>query len=274
MEYVAEPFVAETVERTNEFSVGASRGAIGRAINAALRDLVSVKHRPGGSFVRLPVLYPSGSSTRVRVDGGPNEFFVSDYGGGYEEADIMGGLATFARVARPIAERSGIGFDQHSFFVMKASAAQLAGAMATIASCSQEAVNTTALKVAERKEKDRLALLHNLLDETFPQGSVTKSAEFVGNSNTVWPVAALVRQGRREAIFETVTANHTSVATVSTKFNDFLRLERPPGRVVFTPNKSALGTYLGVLSPISNVVEFNVSPRRLPELAELGQEAA
>jgi hypothetical protein len=51
------------------------------------------------------------------MDGTGDRWFVSDDGYGYLEADMMGGSATFRRIAKPLADRAGVKFDERCFFV-------------------------------------------------------------------------------------------------------------------------------------------------------------
>ena len=67
-----------------------------------------------GSFIRTPLLYPSGSTVVVQVAQGEGRFFVSDFGLGYQESDLYGAGAFYVRHARPIAENAGVGFDNQA----------------------------------------------------------------------------------------------------------------------------------------------------------------
>jgi hypothetical protein len=117
-------------------------------VENAARELVSVEFHNGSAFIRTPILYPSGSTVVVRVDDNGKSYFVSDFGMGYQEADLMEASLIYGRHARTIAEMAGIRFDSEAFFVIEVSREQLAGAIATIANCSQEAVALAATSVA------------------------------------------------------------------------------------------------------------------------------
>jgi threonyl-tRNA synthetase len=56
-----------------------AKQAVTDTVDAAIREIVSASHRPEGSYVRLPILYPSGSEVVVRVSGGPDTYFVTDF---------------------------------------------------------------------------------------------------------------------------------------------------------------------------------------------------
>ena len=58
--------------------------------------------------------------------------------------------------------------------------------------------------------------------------------------------------------FEAVSKYPISIVNTSTKFGDIARLENAPNRVSVVESKKALGTYLGVLSYNSSVIERSV----------------
>src|SRR3954463_9210021 len=88
-------------------------------VESIAREIVATEHHVGGSFIRTPLLYPSGATVVVRIEQGDNKYFVSDFGLGYQETDLYGAGAFYTRHARPIAEKAGVGFDNQAFFVME-----------------------------------------------------------------------------------------------------------------------------------------------------------
>lgn len=90
---------------------------LSRIADAVAREIVSTKHRHDGSFISTPLLYPSGSTVVVKIHQAGEQFFISDIGLGYQEADMMGAGSIYARHARVIAENAGIRFDSQSFFI-------------------------------------------------------------------------------------------------------------------------------------------------------------
>jgi hypothetical protein len=233
------------------------------------RELVSVEYRSGSSFIRTPLLYPSGGSVVVRVDEhSASSYFVSDMGFGYQEAEFMGASLTYARHARLIAENAGVRFDHHAFFVIQVGRDQLAGAVATIANCSLEATTVAAYKLAERKVADEADRLYQRLITIFEPAAVRRNEEVIGASHTSWPVATIVRSDRgRLTIFEPVTPHHASVASVATKFNDISLLDTPPNRVAVVRNKQEMGTYLAVISQTADVVTRDAPDKTIVRLA-------
>lgn len=237
-------------QATNEFT---------RLVDSVAAQLATTAHRSDGSYVSTPLLYPSGASVVVRVspDAG-KAYFVSDFGAGYMEADLMGATPTYTRHARSIAEHAGVSFDQHAFFAVHVSEDRLPGAVATIANCSLEAVALTAFKLSERRALEDSNLLYERLVSIFDRKRVEKDADILGASQTPWRVAAIVKGAGRPTIFEAVTKNHISVVNAATKLNDIARLEFPPHRVAVVRGKKQFGTYLGILSQAADVVDIGV----------------
>lgn len=241
--------------------------AFREAIESVTREIIVAEHRKGCSYIKTPLLYPGGSTVVVRINDGYPEFFVTDFGAGYSEAEMMGASAIFARHSREIADHAGIGFDSHSFFVAKATRQQLPGVVVTVANCSQEAVAVAAYRLAERRFSDDTEKLYERLVRVFPRGKVARDAEVIGQSNTRWHVATLVQGDMRKTIFEPVSSHHTSIFAASTKFRDIAEIDNAPGRVAIVRKKAELKTYLAVLSRSANVIERDAPNETLVRLA-------
>ena len=246
-------------------------------IENVAREIVATEHDIGGSFIRTPLLYPSGATVVVRIQQGENRYFVSDWGLGYQETDLYGAGTFYVRHARAIAERSGVGFDNQAFFIMEAARDQLAGAVVTIANCSQEAAVRAADALAERTFEDSKERLYERLVSVFAKKIgpskkvVTKNVKVIGHSSTEWPIATLVRLpgSNKTTIFEPVTKHHNSVATATMKFHDIALLGKDaPNRVAIVHKKNEFGTYLGVLSQAASVVDEDVPDNTIIRLSE------
>lgn len=236
-------------------------------VDAVARELASTIHRGDASFIRTPLLYPSGSTVVIKIDGGPETYFVSDYGMGQDEAEQMGFSNIFSRLARSVAEQAGVGFDQHSFFVIEVPKDQLVGAVSTIANCSQEAVTVAYYKSLEKKAAAESVNLYDKLVRIFPQNAVSKDAEIVGSSQTPYSVDAIVKIGSSMTVFDIAVPFHASVSSVFMKYQDLARLDLPPKRVIVVRKKEPFKTYLGVLSQAGNVIETNVPDSTYQRLA-------
>ncbi len=237
-------------------------------VRSAAQQLVAIEHVPNGTYVRTPLLYASGSYVVIRVDSGGGEFFVSDFGAGFEEAQLLGAATTYKRIAKSVAEANGVGFDSFAFFAMTVSESQLPGAIAAIANCSQEAVNITSMRVSERVLRDDNEELYERLRDIFSLNAIAKDAHIIGASNTEWHVASLVTIQQKQVAFEAVSKHPHSVVYAAAKFGDIARLPNAPGRVAVVASKKTLGTYLGVLSHNANVIERKVEDRIYHRLLE------
>lgn len=242
------------------------REAFRKAIDEVSRQIVAADHREGLSYLKTPLLFPSGSSIVVRIVDAFPDFLVSDHGAGYDEAELMGASGSYARYARAVAESAGIGFDQHAFFVTKATRQQLAGAVVTVANCALEAATIAAYKLSERRQSDQAEALYRRLVSVFPNRPVAKDVSIRGQSNTEWHVALMVQSDGKRTLFEPVSNHHTSVFAASTKFHDIAAAEDAPGRVAVVRNKADLKTYLAVLSQAADVIERNAPDRTLIRL--------
>jgi hypothetical protein len=238
-------------------------------VEDAARQLVSTEHRTGGSFIRTPLLYPSGTSVVVRIEEGDDRFFVSDFGLGYQEAELMGASLMYARNAHPIAEAAGVRFDNQAFFVLEASREQLPGAVVTIANCSQETAIRAADALAEKTFEDSKSRLYERLVKVFTPKIVAKNVEVTGASNQKWRVAAIVNvPNERPTIFEPVTKHASSVASASMKFGDIALREDAPTRVAVVHRRAEFGPLLTVLSRSASIIEDDAPNDRLRQLAK------
>ncbi len=240
-----------------------------RIVEEATGNLVNAQHRADSSYIRTPLLYPSGATVVVRVDGGPKHFLVSDFGMGSNEADMMGGSGVFFRHARGVAEAAGVGFDNQAFFVVNVTGSQLTGAIMAVANCSQEAVRLTAFRMVDRKMRDDVEQLYLQLVDLFTLQNVKKDAEVIGASNSKHHVSTLVTVEGRHSVFDYVSNHHNSIAHASMKFGDIARLERAPARIAVVRSKVEMGTFVNLLAQSANVVERTASNDTYRQLARV-----
>ena len=224
-------------------------------VQRAAAQLVSLRAVGESSYVSTPILYPSGSCVIVRVDGHGSNFFVTDFGTGFEEASDLGAERTYRRIAKSVAERTGVRFDGHALFELEVTEGQLAGAISAIANASLEAVQLAFMKSAEHAQQDENAILHNRLSALFSSRFVARDAQILGGSNTKWRVSSLVTLAGSVGAFEAVSKHQMSVVSVASKFADIARSDAPPSRIAVVNSKEGLGTLLGVLTPNASVVE-------------------
>lgn len=241
--------------------------AFHEVVSNVVHSLVSARHESGGSFISMPVLYPSGSMVMVRIElHQEGRFLVSDMGLGFQEADLLGAGKIFTRSAATVAIRAGIHFDRQ-VFSLGVRQEQLVAAATVIAGCSQEAVQLAAFKLDEHQKSDATDRLYQRLVRVFSSQNVVRDAEIRGASSTSWQVATLVTSDGHKAVYEPVAAHPNSVASALAKFVDLSQLERSPARIAVVRSKEALGTRLSLISTAANVVEETVPDRTLERLA-------
>lgn len=236
-------------------------------VEQAMCEIVSAAHRVEGSYVRLPILFPSGSDVVIRVSGGPDRFFVTDFGLGYSEAELMGASSIYLRQAKQVSKNSGVEFDQNAFFSLEVPRDRLPGAIVTVANCCSEAVSLTAFKSAERAVNVGSELLVHKLTEAFGARYVHRQSKLLGASHHEWQFAALVDVEGKRNVFEFSTKHPNSIATVSMKMDDLARVSGSPGRFVMVHSKAELGTYLGVLAHSANVIQDDYPIEKIKTLA-------
>ena len=200
---VATPEWQAQLVLTGMVSVALTSAPYKQLIESVVSQLVSIEHRQDGAFITTPLMYPSGSLVVVRVDAGQQRHFVTDMGGGYLEADMMGSSLIYARNARPIAEQAGVHFDHQAFSVEGVSREQLPGAIITIANASLQAVALAAYKQAEKKIAVEAEFLYERLIKVFTPLKVSRDVQITGASSTPWNVANVVIFERKVTVFET-----------------------------------------------------------------------
>ncbi|WP_299438542.1 hypothetical protein [uncultured Rhodospira sp.] len=224
------------------------------AVDAAARELVSCSTRGTASYVRLPLLYPDGSSVTVRIDPVEGGLRVSDNGFAFREIETVGAERSFARTAATIAKNEGVLVDRRKVFVdapqdkLFRAICDVAAASWRIADRVYERLEDTELSEIEAQVKDRLS-------GVFGIGNVQTDAKVIGSSATEWDVTAVVNAGGHKAIFQAVNTHGTSIYKASTAFRDIAELENAPRLVAVVRNKEELGRKLLLISREGRVIE-------------------
>ncbi|MGH7073514.1 MAG: hypothetical protein ACREFD_04850 [Stellaceae bacterium] len=233
------------------------------------RNLAASKADMGSVFITTPLLYPSGSSVVVRIEGSRDKFFVTDFGAGYAESQMMNASHGYSMVANNLARGTGVRFDSRSFFVAEAMRNDLIPIVGATANLSQRAVIETAFQHEERRVDRERAILLERLDHAFGRQRVERDIEIRGASTVEWPVIArIVSCERRATVFDIAKRHKNSIASVVAKFHDLARLEIPPCRVVAVNSVIEMGNFVGLLSQAANVIELpNATDEVLLKLA-------
>lgn len=206
------------------------------------------------AFITTAVTYANGTAVVVRVDETGDEFFVSDDGYGALTAEMMGGLRSFSKVARGVAGRFGVEFDERLFFVLKVSRDQLPAAVAAIANVSALAVERTIYAQETAKPQRSRVLFEERLQTAFH-----KRVHFnqkVKGALRKWDVDALVDMpGTAPVVFEFVTPSAGSVAHAHLKLGDIKSLEfAPRATVVLESYEKTESAFRAILSNASDAV--------------------
>lgn len=225
-----------------------------QSVDEAVDRLVTVSHFAAGSIVSMPVSYPSGSTVALEITMQQGRCFVSDRGGGFDEAEMLGATRHFASEATRIADSAGIRFDGHTMFVVEVPPGNLRGAMVVVANASAEAASATALRMAERGDHDAREQLYERLVSIYPTKDVQKNVELIGESNHKWRVSVLVLDKIQRWMFEPVTGNYISAVGTVAKFHDFARGEYAPSRAAVIKSRADMKDFYGLVAGASTKV--------------------
>ncbi len=245
----------------------AFRQSLGAVADAVARKMTTVQHEQNTSILSTPLLYPGGASILVELQRNGERFRVSDMGGGFTEASMIGATGIFLANAPKIAKRSGIAFEADAFFVLEVSENQLVGAAVTVANASKECMDLTTLRLAQKRCNDAKARLYDRLERVFEKPNIEKNATIIGGSSHEWEVAAIVHLGKQSTIFEPVNNKAVSIYRTVTAFHDIVRAPGHPQCVAVVRDKNELGDSLGLLSQAGKVVNEDVSDDSLRKVA-------
>ena len=239
-------------------------------VDSAIRRLVSAEHFYAGSLVSMPMIYPSGASVVLELSSQAGRIFISDRGGGYQEAELLGAERLYSREASQVAADAGIRFDGREISIVEVPIENLAGAMAIVASCSANAAHLCSIKFSEREDHVRETLFDRL-NEVFGPKGFEKNARMFGASNHKWHVDAVVTQNHGLTLFSAVTKSHISAAGTAAKFHDFARLENAPRRVAVVVSAKEMGDWMGVIAPAATaVLEISAANDRFLSVGQAG----
>lgn len=217
-------------------TVGLNRDASMQSlVDEVAKELVITGVDHGEGLIALPQTYPGGASVVVRVRGHDNEFFVSDQGNGYMEAELLGGATVFARLAPQIAQFHGVEYDGSCFFTTRVTREWLANAVLFVGSASRKTVEQTAQKLGEERDHDLTEVFRATVREFF--GAQARfDYEMRGHSLKNWRFDAAIIRGGSPSLIELVSPSHVSINSAFVKFTDIARLDSPVHRTVMLTN--------------------------------------
>ena len=239
---------------------------IAHLVEEAIARMVSAEHFRAGSLVSMPMLYPSGASVVLEITAQQGRCFVSDRGGGYQEAEFAGATRIYATEAERLAREAGIKFDGRDMFVAEVSFDMLEGALVIVANCSQTAASLSTLRSADKTHNELRDELLLRLSKIFPIENIDRKGEISG-PNHKWKVSAVVSGVKGRSAFDAVSSHYNSVVNTTAKFHDLARLSVPPKRIAVLRSRKELGDFVGVLSGASSsVVEMSATNATFVEL--------
>lgn len=216
------------------------------------KALTEVNVRGGSAFISTPLLYPSGAHSVIRIDGTGDRWFVSDDGHAHLEAELMGGMGPFRRIARPMAERAGIEFDERCFFVIEVDRDALPGAVTVVANVSKQVAERTAFAIEERRIALSRDVFEDRLVRAFGAQSITHEIPVIGASGKEWRIDVGVSEnGTIKKLFEFVSPRSASVAAAVMKFSDIRASETIPSVAVLSDRSRTESALVSVLSRVA-----------------------
>ena len=222
------------------------------------RALIKTSAHNGTARLSLPLLYPGGSSVAVEISKLRDSFLVTDAGIARREASLLGGERTFLRIAKGVAERFGVRFDQNMIFEFEVSNDDLVVVVAAIANAAKTAVEETAMYLAVVHHADYRASLWNCLELVHGKTKVQRGIHIRGSSDS-WDFDAAVKRGERLSVFEIVVPNANAVNSAVTKFLDIRDLGRQaPRRIAVLTDKDST-PHLPVLARTARWIPIDAS---------------
>lgn len=190
------------------------------AIEAAAKRLVAVTDVDDGYVISTSSLYPSGASVQVRATFDGHTCFVSDMGLAYHEAEMLGATQRqFRRSAKAVADDLGVGFDDHSFFIVQVPIDRLSGAIKIVGAATHKAALMIEAGMTEQAERNDRELLIDRLVQVFGRQKVEKGVTVLGESGHSWTVTGRVNL-LGGMLFDTATPAISSIVSAHTKFRD------------------------------------------------------
>lgn len=216
------------------------------------KALTEVTVDEGSAFISMPLLYPSGSHAIIRINGAGDRWLVSDDGHAHHEAERMGGIGPFRRMARPMAARAGIEFDERCFFAKEVDRDALPRAVTLVSNVSKRVAKRTAFAIEERQAALSRKLFEDRLGRAYAAPSITHDIAVAGASGKLWRVDVGVSEhGAVSRLFELVTPSAASIAAALVKFSDIQAKTFIPSVVVLSDRSRTEPALVSVLSRVA-----------------------
>ena len=227
------------------------------SIEAATQQMIGIVSDGDVLSIKTGALYPSGAPVTVDVRDEDGRCSVTDGGRARLESELLGASTkSFIGQAQMVSDQLGVGFDQHSFFVLRVDLDRALGAIKMVGGASYKAATLTEARMTEQAEKNDKADLIDRLLGVFGPKRVTKDFEIVGASTHSWNFAGSVSTDQRRVLFDCTGPKHISVYSNHTKFSDVARLgDNAPKRVIAYSNRYTIkNDYRNLLQQAANLI--------------------
>lgn len=224
---------------------------VGSVADALAENLVSVRHWSDSSFLRLPIIYPSGGFVTVQLSATKTGFRVSDSGLAYREAEFLGIERSFVRMANKIAQNFGLSVGKEILFCdtpysfIERAVNDVGTASYMIAESIVSRFSEVESATVSDRLKQRLGRIFN---------SDVKYDLSVDGEVKTWPVTAVAHRIDVKIIYQAVENNSNSVYRTSTAFHDLAKSEEKSKLVSVVSNPREMGDNLGLLSNVGMVI--------------------
>jgi len=229
-----------------------------RGVNAAVKEavgkLVTVSYSRRGTYIHLPIFYPSGAAATVLVSDEGSDFRVSDAGFAYREAELVGVELGFARRAKRIAEDLGFEVSSRALSA-RANELQLAGTIAEVGAASVNIAVELVARAADSTEIELAEHLQERLAKVFGAPNVDRDATIPGASTRSWDVSAIVKIDSRRVIFDAVGNHAIKVYSTATKFRDIALLDNAPTTISVIRSVNEMGSLYNILAQSGHVIQ-------------------
>jgi hypothetical protein len=234
--------------------LGFQTSEVREVAEAAVSELVQLRHIGGSSFVNIPLIYPDGSFVTLKLDQAPGGVRVSDNGFAYRELEAIGATRSFSKTASVVAETFDVQIDRRSVFV-DVPFDQILRAICDVGLASWQIADRIYTRAAEQDEAEIEDYMRDRLTKVFGQELKASEHKIKGPSTTEWEVSAIVEHAGKLTVFHAVANHPNSVFKTSAAFHDLELLETKPNLVSVVRSKVALGSKFNILAQAGRVIE-------------------
>ncbi len=228
------------------------------AADKAARELVGVSHWGSASYINLPLIFPSGSQSTVRLTHAGGQFRVDDGGFAYRELAAVGSERSFPKVAARFAGIEGLETDRRAIFTT-ASEEQLVRAICDVGMASHAVVADVFERLGDEGAAEIEDYLRERLASVFSGARIESDEKIIGASSHPWTVSAAIHLDSGLIVFQAVGSHPYSVYKASTAFHDLNELLNPPKCVAVVKEMEAMGVNLNVLAQAGRVIQGDQS---------------